>query len=69
MTGSALTRWTLHVTCDSFYMGEGLGEGGQKIGPDERLADDGKHLDTQGPTMDVTVQLLLGVKVYKGREC
>ena len=49
MTGSALKRWTLYRHCfseRSFFsifflskMGRGLGKGGQKIGPDGRLAD------------------------------
>ena len=39
-------------------MGEGLGEGDQKIGPHRRLADDGKRFQA----MDVVLGLLLAKK-------
>ncbi len=44
MTGSASKRWTLCVTCDSLLRERVQGEGGDSIGPDRRLADDGKRL-------------------------
>ena len=41
-------------------MGGGPGGGGHKIGPDRRVADDGKRLQV----MDVVLALLLGEKVF-----
>ncbi len=43
MTGSASKRWTLRVTCDSLLRERVQGEGWCPIGPDGRLADDGKR--------------------------
>ncbi len=48
MTGSASKRWTLRVTCDSLLRERVQGEGGVSVGPDRRLADDGKRFQAKG---------------------
>ena len=53
MTGSAFKAMDVVVACLSYEMGGGLEEGGLKIGPGGRAADDGKRLPGDGRCVSV----------------